>query len=147
MLGLEFDETVTRASQPASTSFERVRELYAESKVSLGINHYVPPNQHYSPTYTYARNRDFEAPMSGACYLTEYASELDTYYPEPDLIWTFRCLEELVERANFLRSNVTTREKLRRRAHEYAMKHHRWTHRFEKLFKHLGLPGARNPSR
>ncbi len=139
LVGNEYEALVAAAASKSPLSFEAVLQVFAQSKVSLGINHYIPPNQHFSLSNTYSRNRDLEAPMAGACYLTEYCRELELLYPEPDVIWTLRDVDELLEKADYLRTHDSFRVGMRERAHRYAMKHHRWTNRFELLFRTLGL--------
>ncbi len=57
--------------------FEQYNALTAESMITLGINRY--PSFHFpiSKPDSYSRLRDIEAPMLGACYLTEWTEGIE----------------------------------------------------------------------
>jgi hypothetical protein len=137
--GEAFEELVTRNSSAKPLDFKQVQELYGQAKVTLGENHYIDPGCTDLDHCTYSKARDFEAPMSGACYLTRYTEELDQLYPEKDMLMTYRTADELCENAQRLLKDKDLRARLRRNARKFCLEHHTWRHRFEKLFDRLGL--------
>lgn len=138
-IGKEFENVCTdHAFGPVTP--QRLIELYSESRVTLGVNHYVDPGCTDLMNLTYSKARDFEAPMSGACYLTQYTKELDRFYPEPDTIMTYRSVDELCEKAGILLKDKLLRDKMRKNARQFCLEHHTWQHRFRALFEKLGLP-------
>lgn len=142
-MGEEYETLVQPHASPDPVSHDRLMELYAESRVTLGINHYIDPWYADLYTMTYSRARDLEAPMSGACYLTQYTEELDLFYPEEGIIMTYRAPKELREKAEQLLKDQGLRDRMRARARQFCLEHHTWQHRFQALFKHLGLAGER----
>jgi spore maturation protein CgeB len=91
-------------------------------------------------TNTYClKGRDFEIPMSGGLYLTEYHPELDRFYDIGSEIVTYRDFDDLVETIRCLLSNPEKADKIRRKGYERARREHSWEMRFEKIFQLLGL--------
>ena len=69
-----------------------------EDAITLGVNRY--PSFRFPATRpdTYSRLRDIEAPMLGACYLTEWTEGLDQLYDLELEIATYRSAEDMVEK-------------------------------------------------
>src|SRR5205085_8959310 len=61
----------SRHARPAPGKMEYWTVL-RESIVSIGVNRYPSPRFAAGQIQTYSRLRDIEAPMAGACYLTEW---------------------------------------------------------------------------
>lgn len=98
--------------------------LSREAAVTIGVNRY--PSFHY-PVYkpdTYSRLRDIEAPMVGACYLTEWAPGLDDLYDFGEEIEVFRTAEEATEKIRFLMGNPQVRKQLRIQGQKRALACH-----------------------
>ncbi len=113
----------SRFVRPAPASEEYWR-LLRESVVCLGVNRY--PSIRY-PSHrpdTYSRLRDIEAPMAGACYLTEWTAGLDSLYDLGREIETYRTNEELVEKASSLKRNHARRRQLRAAGQTRALNEH-----------------------
>jgi len=103
--------------------------------ITLGINRY--PSYHYPFTRpnTYSRMRDIEAPMMGACYLTEWTEGLDNLYELGEEIETYRTSEELVEKIQYLTSSPTLRNSLRLKGQKRALSEHNITKSIEKIWQ------------
>src|SRR5258705_13749724 len=112
--------------------------LYSEAKVSLGINRVfevgVPREK-----VKYSKLRDFEAPMSGACYLTEHCSDLEQNYEIGKELWTYDSESELIDKSTELLRHSSIRAELRVAARNAALTRHTWTNRFRVLFERLSL--------
>jgi len=95
-----------------------------QSIVTLGINRYPSFRRSFSKPDRYSRLRDIEAPMMGACYLTEWTEELEQLYEIGEEIETYRTAEEMVEKIAELKSSDQKRQLLRRRGQERALQDH-----------------------
>ncbi|MDO1449793.1 glycosyltransferase [Rhodocytophaga aerolata] len=102
-------------------------EYFSVSKnaiITIGVNRYP---SFYFPSNkpdTYSRLRDIEAPMLGACYLTEWTEGLDQMYEIGKEIETFTSAEELIEKIEDLLKHPNKREKLRKNGQIKALANH-----------------------
>jgi spore maturation protein CgeB len=117
---------------PLST--EDMVRMYSKSRISLGFGGVIG----LSNTYC-LKGRDFEIPMSGGLYLTEYHPELDRFYNLGSEILTYKDFDDLVEKIRFLLSSREKADEIRRKGFERARREHSWEMRFEKIFHLLGL--------
>ncbi len=110
-----------------------------EARVCLGINRYPSPRHPRTVIKTYSRLRDIEAPMAGACYLTEWTEGIDHLYDCGREIETYRNAEELVEKVNRLEAEPETRLKLRQNGQKRALADHTLTKTMERICAQLDL--------
>jgi spore maturation protein CgeB len=115
------------------TAEEMVR-MYSKSRINLGFGGVIDLSNAYC-----LKGRDFEIPMSGGLYLTEYHPELERFYHPGTEIVTYRNFDDLVGNIRFLLSNPEKADEIRRKGHERARSEHSWEMRFEKIFNLLGL--------
>jgi spore maturation protein CgeB len=87
----------------------------------------------------YSRLRDIEAPMLGACYLTEWTEGLDSLFQLGEEIETYRTAEELALKLAELRKAPTRRLSLRRRGQLRALNEHSVRRSIERISQRLGL--------
>lgn len=113
---------------------EDMVRMYSKSRINLGFGGVIG----LSNTYC-LKGRDFEIPMSGGLYLTEYHPELESFYDIGSEIVTYRNFGDLVEKIRFLLSNPEKADEIRRKGFERARREHSWEMRFEKIFHLLGL--------
>ncbi|MEO6847041.1 MAG: glycosyltransferase [Chthoniobacterales bacterium] len=118
------------------------QSIVAESAVSLGINRYPSFRFPLDKPDTYSRLRDIEAPMLGACYLTEWTAGLDRLYDLETEISTYRSGEELVEKAKSLLADDKRRASMREKAQKRALTEHSVGHTVEKISQTLGLKNS-----
>ncbi len=113
--------------------------LLRESIVCLGVNRY--PSPRHSPTRpdTYSRLRDVEAPMAGACYLTEWTEGLDALYEPGVEIETYRDAAELVEKTRALAADPARRARLRAAGQRRAIADHSITRTLARIAAKLGV--------
>lgn len=116
------------------------QQIVAESAVSLGINRYRTFQQPAARVSTYSRLRDIEAPMLGACYLTEWTEGLDTLYELGTEIETYRDAPELVAKAQSLLADPARRRRMRVAAQRRALSDHTVGRTIEHIAQKLGLP-------
>jgi hypothetical protein len=113
---------------------EEMVHVYSRSRINLGFAGVIGLSKAYC-----LKGRDFEIPMSGGLYVTEYHPELDRFYDIGSEIVTYRDFDDLVENIRFLLSNPEKADEIRRKGWERARREHSWEMRFEKIFHLLGL--------
>jgi hypothetical protein len=115
--------------------------LFSQSRISLGFLLLGDTHRMRRPLRQ-IRLREFEAPMSGAFYLTDWMEELADHYEPGREIVCYRSPAELVERARYYLRHEDERERIRRAGHERARRDHTWQRRFEGLFDRLVRTGV-----
>ena len=118
---------------------DEVIRLYSSSNVSLGFLEVFDRHDPSRPILQHLHLREFEAPMSGALYLTNYSDELAEMF-EPDsevLVWRNR--HELLEKARFYGQHPEAGDMIRQAGKERALACHTYERRFQQLFSELGL--------
>lgn len=110
--------------------------LFSRSRVSLGFLLLGDSHRTRKPLRQ-IRLREFEAPMAGAFYLTEFIDELAEYYEVGREIVCWRTHEELVDLARYYLAHDSERERIRRAGLDRAHRDHTWHRRFENLFAKL----------
>lgn len=114
-------------------------EITQQSLITLGVNRYPSYRYPFSKPDTYSRLRDLEAPMMGACYLTEWTEGLDQLYELGEEIETYRTAEEMVEKIRKLEANHEKREKMRCQGQRRALANHTVAKSLAKIIDALGL--------
>ena len=109
------------------------------SRVTLGINRYPSYRRPFSRPDTYSRLRDIEAPMMGACYLTEWTPELEQIYEPGREIETYRSAAELVEKLRVLEMDPERRRRLRRGGQRRALADHTVGRTLDAIGESLGV--------
>ncbi|MFI5357301.1 MAG: glycosyltransferase [Opitutales bacterium] len=104
-----------------------------EARVCLGVNRYPSLRFPFDRPDTYSRLRDIEAPMAGACYLTEWTDGLDQLYDLTAEIETYRSAEELVAKAQALSADAPRRHRMRLAAQRRALHEHSIAHTIERI--------------
>jgi hypothetical protein len=120
------NEKLTEVHIPAGNIFEKPGfdeyiHLSRESMVTLGINR-VPTFS--KDIITYSRLRDLEAPMLGACYLTEYTAGLSQLYELGTDMETYTNADELVYKCRELIASKNKRKELRMKGQQRALNSH-----------------------
>lgn len=100
---------------------EQYQKIIQESQIALGVNRYPSYHFPFRKPDSYSRLRDIEAPMLGACYLTEDAPGVDELYEIGSEIEIYRSAEELVEKVKELSADPERRRKLRRAGQARAL--------------------------
>ncbi len=113
---------------------EDMVRVYSQSRINLGFGGVSG----HGATYC-LKGRDFEVPMSGGLYLTEYHRELEKVYDLEKEIVTYRSFEELLARIRYLLAHPGEAEDIRKKGFRRATSEHTWERRFEKVFTLMGL--------
>lgn len=122
-------------------SDEELIKMYSRSIISLNFSEVVVSDEKYDlgAIKRHIRLRDFEAPMSGAFYMTGYQDELKDYYEVDKEIVCYDTKEELLEKIRYYLKHPDEAEAIRTAGHERAIKDHTWENRFKELFDKIGL--------
>ena len=127
----------SRIGAPLSdTEYFRVTR---EAMTTIGVNRVPSARRSLHRPLVYSRLRDIEAPMLGACYLTEWTEGLEHMYELAREIETYRTPEELTSKLSELRSDPARRGAMRERAQRRALADHTVGRSMERIREHLGL--------
>lgn len=132
------DETFAPSVKPKPDSEEYVK-IIQRSVITLGINRYPSFQYSFLHPNTYSRMRDIEAPMMGACYLTEWTEGLSDLYELGEEIETYKTAEEMIEKIKELKSSPGKRKRLRRKAQRKALNEHSLSKSLKKIAHHLNI--------
>ena len=98
----------------APLSEEAYFQATRTSQVVVGINRCPSFRRPFWNPLRYSRLRDIEAPMLGACYLTERAPGLTDLFEVGTEIETYADAAELVEKSKALQGDLPRRTRMRR---------------------------------
>lgn len=115
-------------------STEEVPKLFAQSKIVLGVSAIG-----HCPDFVGLKLRDFDAPMSGSCYLTQHNDDLNGLYEVGREIATWSTVDECVEKTRYLLAHDEQREAIAAAGRVRAMSDHTWDARFHMLWTRLGV--------
>ena len=110
-----------------------------EAGVVIGINRCPTFQRPFSTPLRYSRLRDIEAPMLGACYLTEMAPGIEELYDIGSEIETYRDAGELMEKAQRLQADPAKRLAIRREGQRRALADHTIEKSLNLLVAKLGI--------
>lgn len=136
------DDALLAANVRPKPDAEQYVELTQQSMIVLGVNRYPSYRFPFDRPDTYSRGRDIEAPMMGACYLTEWTGELETMYEVGTEIETFRDAQEMVEKIRMLQAKPELRREMRRTAQRRALTEHSIPRTIERIAERLGIAEA-----
>lgn len=108
---------------------DSLHQLYAESPVVLGFS-----GVGYSKKLMCLKGRDFEVPMAGGLYLTQFNPELKLVYKIGSEILTYKNLEECIKKIKWVNENKEEAFKIREAGFAQARDCHSWKKRFEDVF-------------
>lgn len=133
----ELDFTAHARPSPQGDDYWRVLR---GSMVCVGVNRYPSLRFPFNRPDSYSRLRDIEAPMAGACYLTEWTEGLDELYDLGTEIETYRTPAELSSKVAELSADRPRRTRLRAAGQHRALAHHTIARTVESIAGHLGCP-------
>lgn len=119
--------------------FSDFQQLTTKSMITIGVNRF--PSYRYPLLHpnTYSRLRDLEAPMLGACYLTEWAPGLDLLYNLSTDIETYKNADEFIAKAEWLMADPEKRNQLKINGQKRVLKAHTIPESLKKLIDYLKL--------
>ncbi len=114
--------------------------LFARSRIVLGVG-----TIGQSDRLVALKLRDFDGPMSGSCYVTQWNPDLARLFEVGSEIAVYRSEEECVEVVGELLGDNMRREAIAARGRKRALREHTWEHRFRELLRILRQAGAVAP--
>lgn len=111
---------------------EGVPRLFAQSRIVLGAS-----TIGHCSDFVGLKLRDFDAPISGSCYLTQHNDDLADLYVIDKEIVTYRNIDDCVAKARQLLADETRREAIAAAGRVRALRQHTWDQRFDMLFTAL----------
>ena len=134
---IDFDFSKSAKASPTGDDYWSVLR---NSVVCIGVNRFPSLRRPFDQPGTYSRLRDIEAPMAGACYLTEWTEGLSELYDLTTEIETYRNAEELADRATELAADAKRRASLRKNGQRRALSDHSIPCTIAKIANRLGIP-------
>ena len=94
------------------------------ARTLIGVNRYESYRYPVARPDSYSRLRDIEAPMMGACYLTEWCPDLDHMYEPGRHLEVYRTSDEMIGKLGELNADVEKRRRLRQEGQKWALAKH-----------------------
>jgi spore maturation protein CgeB len=119
-------------------SDEDLVRMFSQTKINLGFAGCWTDDR-TAERITQIRLRDFEIPMSGGFYLTEYQQEIEAFYDIDREIVCYRSKEELLDKIRFYLRHPADRTQIREAGRRRCLSEHTWAKRFEKVFRDITI--------
>jgi len=116
------------------TYVEHVWPIYQRSQLNLGLGYNLP-----SLRTTNLKNRDFECPGAGGCYLTTYDWELAGLVEVGKEILCYRSVDDLIELYSYYIRRPEECLRIATAGFERCVREHTWEQRFRRVFEQLGF--------
>jgi hypothetical protein len=123
-----------RGWDAGEVTLKQMIEIFNSSKVNLGTAFNGPARRILS-----LKGRDFEVPMCGGLYLTEYSDELARCYKPNEEILVYRNLYECKEQIDWVLSNPIKAEAIRKAGYLRAINNHTYKKRWLEILKLCGV--------
>ena len=128
-----------KGSLGGKLSFEEYIEKTKSSLIIIGINRFPSFRFPFKNPGRYSRLRDIEAPMLGACYLTEWTEGLSELYDLQNEIGVFHTTDQLIEKSKDLLSDKSKRMKMRIAGQKKALNELSIPNSINKLIRYFSL--------
>jgi spore maturation protein CgeB len=109
-------------------------KIYGASQINLGLGYNINGKE-----ITNLKNRDFECPGAGGCYLATFDWELAELFRVGEEILCYRDLYDLSEVWSFYIKRPERCRKIARAGWQRAIKDHTWEQRFRTVLTELGF--------
>jgi hypothetical protein len=119
---------------PDSQWVDDPNAVYRGTQINLGIGYASP-----SLKLTTGKNRDFECPGAGGCYLTTYSWELPMFWELNKEILCYRSIDELIEMYAWYGKRPEVCLTIAQAGWRRCRAEHTWEHRFRKIFTQTGF--------
>jgi spore maturation protein CgeB len=119
---------------PGAQWVDNPNSIFRTSQINLGIGFASP-----SFTLTTVKNRDFECPGAGGCYLTSYSWELPLHFVLGTELLCYRSVEELIEMYGWYSKRPEECLKIAQAGWRRCAAEHTWEQRFRQIFERTGF--------
>lgn len=113
-------------------SAEEMIKMYSRSLINLNF-----ASSSVNPSLKQIKARNFEVPMSGGFFITDYIPELKNYYKFGEEIIVYKSIKELIEKLKYYLNNREELEQIRKKGYERSIKDHTFKKRFIDIFKKI----------
>lgn len=121
-------------------SDEQVLQIYNQSAINLGfLEVYGRDNNSFTQLEYHLHLREFEIPMAGGLYCTNYCEELAEFYEPDKEVIVFGNEHELRDKINYYLKYPARAENIRKAGYLRALQEHTSQERLRKLFIQLKL--------
>jgi Glycosyl transferases group 1 len=146
-LGVKFDNQLRPVALPpipgarvkSSVSNAEYFRITREAAVTIGVNRVPTTKAPNRRPLLFSRLRDVEAPMLGACYLTEWTEGVEKMYELGAEVETYRTPEELSAKLAELKQDSSRRRAMRERAQRRALHEHALGRSVARIAARLGM--------
>lgn len=112
-------------------SHEQKMDIYRRSIITLGFG-FLGRSKKVS-----MKGRDFEVPMTGACYVTTWEPSLTVCFKENEEIVFYRNKKDLYEKVKWLKNNPDIAVQIGKAGRDRALREHQWRMRWKQLLLEL----------
>jgi len=88
------------------------------------------------------KGRNFEVPGCGGFLLTGRADNLDQYYSDGREVVIFEHIDDLIAKIRYYLKHEDERAAIARAGFDRTMREHTYAHRFQDIFRYIGLPAS-----
>lgn len=114
--------------------FEDVVGVFNTTRINLNLS-----NPWHYGTMPQIKGRHFEIPQVGGFQLTTPADDLGSYFEPNKEIVIVNDVDELISKTKYYLEHSLEREKIAHAGRERMLKDHQWSHRFDAIFKEVGI--------
>lgn len=132
-------QTIPSSRAGRMLSSEDYVRITREAPVTLGVSRVPSPAYSLRNPVKYSRLRDIEAPMLGACYLTEYTEGLASLYEIGKEVEAYTSPDDLTEKLKHLSRSPEKRRQLRIAGQRRALTDHSVARSLLTICKHLEI--------
>ncbi len=116
-------------------------EMYSASRINLGFLEVFEGHDAARCRLWHMHLRDFEIPMCGGLYCTDYSEELSEMFEPDKEVITCRGLQERIEKLRHYLGHPGQAKAIRQAGLRRALRDHTYQKRFRDLFRKIGLRG------
>lgn len=120
-------------------SDEQMIKIFNQSRINLGFLEVFIQSKTGRNMRRHLHLREFEVPMCGALYITNYSEELAEHYEPDNEVLVYHSEYELIDKVQFYLSNESAAEEVRKAGHKRALACHTYQKRYTDLFPRLGF--------
>jgi spore maturation protein CgeB len=116
------------------TDFHKMLRVFNSSKICLNLS-----NPWHVGTMPQIKGRHFEIPQTGGFQLCTPADDLENYFEPDKEIVIVNSIEDMVEKIHYYLEHNDERQAIAQAGNDRMLKDHQWEHRFEQIFKEVGV--------
>ena len=116
------------------TDFQAVIRAFEQSKICLNLS-----NPWHFGTMPQIKGRHFEIPQMGRLQICTPADDLTSYFEPDKEIVIVNSTDELIEKCKYYLAHDSERDQIAIAGHTRMLLNHQWSHRFQYIFKEVGL--------